>query len=213
MLTIILVESGKQGLNSILDRLEIPISQDAQKFIAADKNREKLKSSRKKKDKGRFTPRLNEAPLQFNSAEQSCGAGICDASVGPSADMTPLPSIPSHQESSAQSYEDISNNSFVVIPFRPPNGWYAARVINVDMDSRKVELEWLHTNNGHQFFYKQPGDRGYETRKWEFFNDILCVIPPPDTVCTSRKTKMVMRNTTIGEIDRQYAEWKKCYNY
>ena len=58
--------------------------------------------------------------------------------------------------------EDIQNNCFLVIPFRPPSAWYAARVEDIDVALKKVKLDWLYSMNNVKFIHKQPGDKGYE---------------------------------------------------
>ena len=41
----------------------------------------------------------------------------------------------------------LNEESFVVIPFRPPGGWYAARVVEVDLKMKKIKLDWLEQQN------------------------------------------------------------------
>ena len=83
------------------------------------------------------------------------------------------------------------------------------RVIDVNVSSRKILLNWLYTNNNVEFTNKEPGDVGYECLAWEYISNVLCVIPPPDTICTTRRMKMVIPSDVIEEINRKYSEWKK----
>ena len=77
--------------------------------------------------------------------------------------------------------DNLNVESFVVIPFRPPGGWYAARVVEVDLKMKKIKLDWLYSNNKIDFSHKTPGDVGYVKPTDEYMSNILCVIPPPDT--------------------------------
>ena len=103
----------------------------------------------------------------------------------------------------------MAKNCFIVIPFRPPLGWYAGRIEDLDMAKKKILVNWLYTKNRAEFFHKEVGDVAYEEPSWRYFNEVLCVIPPPDTICTSRRTKMVYSSSIIEEVERKYTQWKK----
>ena len=149
--------------------------------------------------------------IQLKSREQqSYAPGVCDAGDGPSGDMPANIAIESAQSNDTS---DFRENCFVIIPFRPPSKWFAARVVEVNDKDKKIKLDWLHTDNGIDFNHKEPGDRGYEKPSYEYMNNVLCAIPPPDTVCTLRRTKMIIPSDIIAEVNKKYCKWKDDMNY
>ena len=112
---------------------------------------------------------------------------------------------------SSSDEEDYSEDCFVVIPFKPPGRWYAARIVNVDPTKKMVHLDWLYTTNNKEFIHKQQGDDGYEGITWERTSNILCTIPPLDVVYTNTRVKMLMAENVLMKINERYAEWRKEY--
>ena len=84
------VEDGKEGLNGLLESLNIPISNEAQQYLVKAGNiREQVRSNRDSENKGRYLRRLQEAVLHCESREQlSYAPGVCDAGAVPSGDMS-----------------------------------------------------------------------------------------------------------------------------
>ena len=205
MLTIFRVEDGREGVGDLCSKLGIPISKTGQQQLEkVDQRRQKLKEKRHHSGKERYLRRLKEALLNRESAEKSYAPGFCDAGDGPSGDMSS--SVPlSNQETK----DELSENCFVVIPFHPPSGWYAARIEDVDIVKKKILLNWLHTSNQVEFCHKEQGDAGYEPPTWRFMSEVLCAIPPPDTVCTSRRSKMVYSSAIVNEVNEKYSVWKQ----
>lgn len=209
MLAITEVEDGKRGLLELLNALSIPIAEDAKSYLSrCDVVRKYLLNKRQSAGKDRYTKRLKEAVLQVEAREKSYSPGICDAGAGPSADMSfTAPTI--QQPPSKKLNISFDKNCFVIIPFRPPSGWYAGRIVDVDTVSKKITLDWLYTTNKVEYNHRLSGDAGYEGFCTEYMNNVLCVIPPPDTICTSRRIKMVIPHEVVVEVDRKYNEWKK----
>ena len=209
MLTIFRIEDGKTGLTHLLKSLKIPVSDESQQYlIKSHAARTKLREKRSSQAKERYVKRLKEATI--SSIDKSYSPGLCDAGAGPSADMH-LSLVTNAPETAVETEQNMSKNCFVVVPFRPPSGWYAGRIEDVDVPKKQILVNWLYTTNNVEFAHKEPGDTAYEEPSWRYFSEVLCVIPPPDTICTSRRTKMVYSSTVTEEVERQYAAWKKLF--
>ena len=111
-----------------------------------------LKEKRHTDSKNRYLQWLNEAIIGIE-AQESYSPGIFDAGEGPSVDMN-VSMAQSQDQEHAVSKDQLSTNCFVVIPFRPPSGWYAACVVDVDPVAMKLKLDWLFNTNNIEFHHK-----------------------------------------------------------
>ena len=154
MMCITRMEEGRVGIGALSEHLGLSLSSASKEQLAkVDLRREKLKAKRVTAGKDRYYRLLKEA-IQNRESDSSYAPGVCDAGDGPSADMSFSTSRPLAINEEMNAPEDeqeistsIAENCFVVIPFRPPLGWFAARVVDVDLQMKRVKLDWLYTSN------------------------------------------------------------------
>ena len=161
-------------------------------------------------------PRKNRSEAE---SDTSYGPGIFGAGDGPSSDMqsTPLLRTASETDSTAEGSDEIpenkiQENAFVEIPFAAPAGVHMGRILEVDTRMKKIKVDWLFTTNNKDYYYKSLGDVGYFPPAEIHMARVLCAVPTPSTVCTSRRYKMYFDDATLQDVQERYDRWLKLHS-
>ena len=191
MIALLVYQSGYKIIDSICETLHLPVKDNSNPLLRQTEARSYHKRRSDLIAAAKFDTRLKEALQKKQDAGYA--AGVMDAGDTNTGAMA-LP------DETKQPDSTLSNLDFVVVLHGPQH--YIGRVKEVDSETREVCIEYMTQVSGStsRFYWKEPGDVGYEEPSWEFPERILCTINVPAIV--SGKSSRLMYEIFEGDVTK-----------
>ena len=169
MLALLIYQMGYHIIGDICQRLNLPIKDNSNPLARQSEARTYHKRRSDMIAAVKFDTRLKEALQKKHDAGYAAGAmDAGDTSTGAMV-------IPDNSEEVSL----FSNLDFVVVVHGPQH--YIGRVKEVDSETKEVCIEYMTQVAGSDshFYWKEPGDVGYEEPAWEYPERVLATIAVP----------------------------------